>query len=275
MHVSEAFAGLRALLGAWWGVRTRTRQPIGNELFRRVLFTSPQMQLVLMTIPPETNIGGEVHPLSTQFIRVESGSGEVELHTSRDGTKPAETFVYPLREGSSIVIPAGVWHEVRNPRVNRNKHSRSPQAPLQIYSIYTPPTHPWNRTDASEPRGEETHSLEADAEAGGAGEGVDLSTTALDVAEAHLRSSSHLHPQGETSRGQAHPEHKALRLLTKLPAGQQRLLRLALDPGAGSVGRGYAVMGLIALLPRSELNLKEALLLSVFARRTRGWEKES
>ena len=49
-----------------------------NDLFRRVLYTAKNCQLVLMTLKSKEEIGVEVHNLD-QFFRVEEGSGEAVL----------------------------------------------------------------------------------------------------------------------------------------------------------------------------------------------------
>lgn len=94
-----------------------------NEFFRQVLFTGKHMQLVLMTLKPGEDIGKEVHGHVDQFIRVETGTGEALM----DGKTTA------LRDGMSIVIPAGAEHNVTN---------TSSSEPLRLYTLYSPPNHP-------------------------------------------------------------------------------------------------------------------------------------
>ena len=96
---------------------------LANENFREVLFTSPGVQLVVMTLAPGEEIGLETHDDVDQFIRVEAGEGKAIL----DGAEHA------LEDGSAVVIPAGTEHNVLN--VSRSE-------PLKLYSIYTPPEHP-------------------------------------------------------------------------------------------------------------------------------------
>ena len=94
-----------------------------NDDFRRVLFTGPNTQLVLMTLPPGEDIGLETHDGHDQFIRIESGVGVVVL----DGEK------CDVLDGSSVVIPAGVEHNLTN---------TSDDEPLRLYTLYSPPEHP-------------------------------------------------------------------------------------------------------------------------------------
>lgn len=99
------------------------RDTLENPDYRRVLYTGRQMQLVLMTLAPGDEIGLETHDGHDQFIRVESGTGTVLL----DGVE------HGLADGSAVVIPAGVEHNVLNT-------SRS--SPLRLYTLYSPPEHP-------------------------------------------------------------------------------------------------------------------------------------
>ena len=87
-----------------------------NPLYRQVLFTAKNSQLVLMSLKP-----GEVHDLD-QFIRFEAGEGTVWL----DGQS------HKVRDGIAVVIPAGTRHNVVN---------TSQDSDLKLYSIYSPPEH--------------------------------------------------------------------------------------------------------------------------------------
>ncbi|HQZ91144.1 MAG TPA: cupin domain-containing protein [Thermomicrobiales bacterium] len=99
------------------------RKTLENPYFREVLFTAPHLQLVVMTLQPGEDIGQETHDDGDQFFRVEAGEGEALL----DGER------HPLRDGSIVVIPAGVEHNISN---------TSASEPLRVYTIYTPPEHP-------------------------------------------------------------------------------------------------------------------------------------
>lgn len=92
-----------------------------NEDFRRVLYTGPHVQLVLMSLQPGEDIGEEVHEENDQFIRVEEGKGEVLI----DGKRT------PLEDDIAVVIPAGARHNVIN----------TGDGPLKLYTIYGPPEH--------------------------------------------------------------------------------------------------------------------------------------
>ena len=95
---------------------------LANEDFRRVLFTGPNMQLVLMTLQPGEDIGQETHEGHDQFIRIEAGTGKVWLN----GEERA------LEDGSIVVIPAGVEHNIVNTATDEA---------LRLYTLYSPPEH--------------------------------------------------------------------------------------------------------------------------------------
>jgi len=94
-----------------------------NEFYRRVLLTERHTQLVLMTLLPGEETGIEVHKHHDQLIRVEAGSGALNLADRS----------YRLSDGVVVVIPAGIDHNIAN---------TSPDEPLRLYTLYSPPAHP-------------------------------------------------------------------------------------------------------------------------------------
>ena len=98
------------------------RDTLENSDYRRVLYTGPHTQLVLMTLQPGEQIGQETHAEHDQFIRVEAGTGKVML----DGEE------HRLSDGIAVVIPAGVQHNVIN---------TARDVPLRLYTLYSPPEH--------------------------------------------------------------------------------------------------------------------------------------
>ena len=92
-----------------------------NRDYRRVLYTGPHMQLVLMALQPGEEIGEEVHEDRDQFFRVEKGKGEVWI----DGRKTK------VESDIAIVVPAGARHNIRN----------TGEQPLKLYTLYAPPQH--------------------------------------------------------------------------------------------------------------------------------------
>lgn len=99
------------------------KKTLDNNYFRKVLFTGPQSQLVVMSIEPGEEIGTETHDGVDQFIRIEAGRGKAVLNGK----------THELHDGSAVVIPAGTEHNIINV---------SDTEPLKLYSIYSPPEHP-------------------------------------------------------------------------------------------------------------------------------------
>jgi len=95
---------------------------LANGYFREVLFTAPHSQLVVMSIAPGEDIGEEVHTDIDQFLRIEAGEGKAIL----DGE---ETVV---SDGSAVVVPAGVRHNIINTSSSRD---------LKLYTVYSPAEH--------------------------------------------------------------------------------------------------------------------------------------
>ncbi len=92
-----------------------------NENFRKVLYTGQNLQLVLMTIQPNDDIGSEVHETHDQFFRIEAGEGEVVI----DGNTTK------VKDDDVAIVPAGAEHNVINTGTE----------PLKLYTIYGPPEH--------------------------------------------------------------------------------------------------------------------------------------
>lgn len=92
-----------------------------NTNYREVLTTTKQQQLVIMSIPYNEEIGTETHPETTQFIKIEQGSGEAIIKNK----------TYKIKAGDSIMIPANTKHNI----ISRSKKG------LKLYTIYSPPEH--------------------------------------------------------------------------------------------------------------------------------------
>jgi mannose-6-phosphate isomerase-like protein (cupin superfamily) len=93
-----------------------------NTNFRKVLFTGPQSQLVVMSLKPGEDIGEEVHNDIDQFIRIEEGEAKVVL----DGEETE------IKDDWATVVPAGTKHNVIN---------TSQEKELKLYTIYSPAEH--------------------------------------------------------------------------------------------------------------------------------------
>lgn len=99
-----------------------------NTYYRNVIFTSPddRMQLVLMSIKPGEEIGMEKHNEADQFIMVEKGSGRSVYGKDKNNLSELS-----LGDGSAIIIPANVWHNIKN----------SGNEDLKLYTLYSPAQH--------------------------------------------------------------------------------------------------------------------------------------
>ena len=121
------------------------KKTLENKHFREVIFTGPHCQLVVMCLNAGEEIGREIEESGkqdgldgreqprgdhrgnrvggvVQFLRVESGHGRSVLNGEE----------HELFEGSAIVVPSGVEHNIIN---------LSDNAPLKLYTIYAPPQH--------------------------------------------------------------------------------------------------------------------------------------
>lgn len=96
-------------------------EALNNEFFRKVIYTARFSQLVVMSLNPDEEIGEEVHTLD-QFIRIEKGTGKAILNGEE----------IELKDGSSVVVPAGTRHNIVN---------ISSVEKMKLYTVYSPPQH--------------------------------------------------------------------------------------------------------------------------------------
>lgn len=94
---------------------------IENENFRQVLYSAKNVQLVVMSLNPNGEIGLEVHDVD-QFFRFEKGRGKVVI----DGNEQT------VGDGDVVIVPAGAEHNVIN---------TSDSESLKLYTLYCPPHH--------------------------------------------------------------------------------------------------------------------------------------
>jgi phage-related protein (TIGR01555 family) len=91
-----------------------------NKNYRKVIYTGPHAQLVLVSLKPGEEIGMETHLNLDQFIRFEGGTGIAII----SGKK------YSVKDGDAIVIPAG------------SEHNIIAKTELKLYAVYTEKEHP-------------------------------------------------------------------------------------------------------------------------------------
>jgi mannose-6-phosphate isomerase-like protein (cupin superfamily) len=76
-----------------------------------------------MNLLPGEEIGMEVHPSTTQFIRIERGNGKAIVGDS----------TYSITDGDAVVVPMGTRHNI----INIGEEN------LQLYTVYCGvPAHP-------------------------------------------------------------------------------------------------------------------------------------
>ena len=93
-----------------------------NTDFRKVLYTSKHLQLVLMSLEVGEEIGEEIHLENDQFFRFESGIGRCSVNETE----------YFVKDGDVLIVPAGAKHNILN---------ASSTDQLKLYTIYAPPHH--------------------------------------------------------------------------------------------------------------------------------------
>lgn len=101
---------------------------LDNGHFRSAVFTGEHTQLTVMRLRAGEDIGWEAHDHLDQFLRVEQGSGRVDLGYSEDSVD--ET--HEVGPDWAIIVPAGIWHNLVN---------TGPED-VKLYSLYSPPEHP-------------------------------------------------------------------------------------------------------------------------------------
>lgn len=107
---------------------------IANKNYRKVLYTTEQTQLVLMSLLPSEDIPLEKHNNTTQFIRIEQGTCVTYI-----GNDPKEMKQSRLKDGDIIIVPANTYHYVK------------PTTELKLYTLYSPPEHPKNLIQKRQP----------------------------------------------------------------------------------------------------------------------------
>ncbi len=98
-----------------------------NDKFRVAKWTGANLQMTVMAIQPNGEVGLEVHSTHDQFLRVEDGHGKVVMGPSKDNLDQE----WEVEDDFAIFVPAGTWHNIIN----------TGSEPLKLYSIYAPGEH--------------------------------------------------------------------------------------------------------------------------------------
>ena len=110
--------------------------------FRRVLWTGEHTQLVVMTIPPDGEIGVETHDENDQILSFVSGVGTAVI----EGESRA------VKAGDVVVVPAGKEHNFLNTGPNA----------LVLYTVYGPPDHADGAVHATKEQADELEAAGGD-----------------------------------------------------------------------------------------------------------------
>lgn len=97
------------------------KDTVDNNHYRKVLYTGENLQLVLMSLKPQEEIGVEIHPNIDQFFRFEGGNGKCIINDNE----------FDVKDGDAIIVPAGSKHNIIN----------TGEEELKLYTIYAPPHH--------------------------------------------------------------------------------------------------------------------------------------
>lgn len=108
-----------------------------NNNYRTALWTGKHLQVTLMSIEINDDIGLEVHPKTDQFIRIEQGKALVQMGDSKENLYFKKTAM----KDDAIIVPAGTWHNITNIGDKQ----------LKVYSIYSPPKHPHGTIEKTKP----------------------------------------------------------------------------------------------------------------------------
>lgn len=121
-------------------IETATKE---NTSYRSVAWSGRYLQVTLMSIPVGQDIGLEAHPETDQFLRLDAGSGRVQMGPAKDQL----TFDSQVSDGWCVLVPAGTWHNITN----------TGTAPMQVYTVYAPAHHKPDKVQATAAAAEADH----------------------------------------------------------------------------------------------------------------------
>jgi len=99
-----------------------------NDMFRATAWTGSHLQMTLMSIVVNGEVGLEKHDSTDQFLRIEQGKAKVVMGPSKE----LQNKEWVAEADSAIFVPSGTWHNIIN----------IGDEPLKLYSIYAPAHHP-------------------------------------------------------------------------------------------------------------------------------------
>jgi mannose-6-phosphate isomerase-like protein (cupin superfamily) len=114
------------------------KDTLKNNNYRKVINTNTKQQLVLMSLEPDEYIPIENHKHTSQFFRIESGVGVVEIGN------PVKKKI-KIKDGVSVTIPPNTIHYIKN---------TSKKEQLKLYTIYSPPEHKHGKINKRQPKKE-------------------------------------------------------------------------------------------------------------------------
>lgn len=105
-------------------IETHTKE---NDNYRTTIWTGEKLQVTVMSIQPNDDIGLEIHHGIDQFIRIEEGKGLCQM-----GPKEEQLdFEQAVGDDDAVFVPADTWHNITN----------TGDKPLKLYTIYAGPDH--------------------------------------------------------------------------------------------------------------------------------------
>ncbi len=100
-----------------------------NNNYRKAIWTGNNLQITLMSLKPNEDIGLEMHGSIDQLLFVVKGRAGV-YSGKTEGEVGFKNFV---DSGDLITLPAGTWHNVVNKGFSN----------LKLISVYAPVKHPF------------------------------------------------------------------------------------------------------------------------------------
>ena len=83
---------------------------VQNEMYRTTMWTGEKLQVTVMSIQPNDDIGLEVHHGIDQFIRIEEGNGLCKMGPTEDNLN----FEQKVKDDDAVFVPADMWHNILN-----------------------------------------------------------------------------------------------------------------------------------------------------------------